>query len=160
MTIADTWISSSPQQTADFGAALARLLTPGDVVGLSGPLGSGKTQLVKGLAAGLGVPADEPVISPTFVLMREYRGRRRLIHLDTYRLGDVEELDDLGLDELLAEPDVVLAIEWADRFPERLPAAAYRFELAHGPPARAQQRQIRLASGPRPLGDVLTILDA
>ena len=132
-----TWRSESPEQTRELGAALGRLLHAGELVALSGPLGAGKTQFVKGLALGLGVPADEPVVSPTFVLVREYAGRLKLYHLDAYRLADALELYELGLAEMLADPAGVVALEWADRVPAAVPDQAWRIEFTHaGPQAR------------------------
>jgi tRNA threonylcarbamoyladenosine biosynthesis protein TsaE len=124
-------VSRSPAQTAAVGRAIGEWLLGGDFVALSGPLGAGKTQLVKGLAAGLGVSPEEPVVSPTFVLVREYAGRLRLYHLDAYRLSGVAELLALGLDELRADPHAVLALEWSDRVPDAVPPDALRIELAH-----------------------------
>ncbi len=132
--------SVGPQDTFEIGRALGRLLRGGEVLALSGPLGAGKTQLVKGVAAGLDVPADEPVVSPTFVLVREYAGRLRLWHLDTYRLGDVEELWSLGWDELLDAGGVV-AVEWADRVAPAMPPEAWWVHLSHKGP---QERGLRL----------------
>ncbi len=113
--------SVSPEQTEALGAALGGLLRGGEVLALEGPLGVGKTQLVRGLARGLDVPGGQPVISPTFVLIREYAGRRDLLHCDAYRLGGAEELLDLGLFDEAAERGAVVAIEWASRVAEVLP---------------------------------------
>src|ERR1700730_9545049 len=95
------------------GRRLGAAAEAGDVLLLEGPLGAGKTVLVQGLAEGLGCAAE--VVSPTFVLVRQYRGRLELIHADLYRLDDRAEIDALGLLELSAEG--VLALEWADRAP-------------------------------------------
>ena len=134
-------ISRSPDQTFALGQALGTVLQAGDFLALTGPLGSGKTQLVKGLAAGLGVPAAEPVVSPTFVLIREYAGRLKLYHIDAYRLHGPADLLSLGLDELIAEPGAVIAVEWADRAAAAIPAGACWIDLAH---AGATSRRIRL----------------
>jgi tRNA threonylcarbamoyladenosine biosynthesis protein TsaE len=105
--------SGSEAETRAFAARLARQLTPGTVILLSGDLGAGKTAFVKGLAEGLDVDPDE-VTSPTFTLVHEYRaGRLPLFHVDLYRL-DRAELDDIGLDWDAADRGVV-AIEWAER---------------------------------------------
>lgn len=117
-----------PEQTQAVGAALGARARAGDVLALDGPLGSGKTQLAKGLARGLGVSGDEPVISPTFVLIREYSGRLRLFHLDAYRLSGARELADLGFDEL-REAGGVIVIEWAERVADALPPDAIRITL-------------------------------
>lgn len=123
--------AGSPRETISLGETLGRLLRGGDFVALTGPLGAGKTQLVKGIAAGLEVGADEPVVSPTFVLVREYVGRLTLYHIDAYRLNHTEELLQLGLDEMVAQPDAVVALEWADRAPGAVPEHACRIELQH-----------------------------
>jgi tRNA threonylcarbamoyladenosine biosynthesis protein TsaE len=109
----------------------------GLVVALVGPLGAGKTEWVRGLAAGLGV-ADGLVASPTFVIASEYAGRRRLVHADCYRLESAAELDAAGFPDWL-EPGQVVAVEWADRFPEALPSDHIVVKLARsadGPDAR------------------------
>lgn len=114
--------SSSVSRTIDYGKRIGRVLRPGELVRLDGGLGAGKTHLVKGIALGLEVPPDVVVASPTFVLMREYPGRVRLLHFDWYRLGGADEVETLGLDESLAEGAVVV-VEWGGRFPEADPAA-------------------------------------
>ena len=110
--------SADEATTKAIGAALAGLLDPGDVVGLAGDLGAGKTRLVQGAAAALGV--DDPVLSPTFMLLREYDGDLPVHHVDAYRLAGPVELEDLGLDEVLAA-DAVAFVEWADRVAAVLP---------------------------------------
>jgi tRNA threonylcarbamoyladenosine biosynthesis protein TsaE len=127
-------LSSSPRETIAFGRTLGGLIQGGDFLALSGPLGAGKTQLVKGIAAGLGVPDGEPIVSPTFVLIREYQGRLKLYHIDAYRLQRPAELLALGLEELAAEPDAVIALEWADRVAAAVPAGACWIELEHVEP--------------------------
>lgn len=134
-------ISRSPAETFAIGRALGGDLRGGDFLALTGPLGAGKTQFIKGVAAGLGVPDDEPVVSPTFVLIREYAGRLTLYHIDAYRLSGAAELYELGIEELAAEPDAVVAIEWADRVAEVIPDTACRLELDH---AGAQARSLRV----------------
>lgn len=124
-------VSHSPQQTRDLGRALGETLRGGELVGLCGPLGAGKTQLAKGLALGLGVPDEEPVVSPSFVLVREYAGRLTFYHCDAYRLQTGGELLALGLEEMLEEGNSVVAVEWADRFPAALPSEAIRVDLEH-----------------------------
>lgn len=130
-------VSRSPDQTLAIGRALVDLVCAGEVLALSGALGAGKTQFVKGLALGLGVAEDAPVVSPTFVIVREYAGRLRLVHCDAYRLTSIEELLDLGLEEALQDGLSVVAIEWSDRFPEAFLAPTWRVEAEHaGPTAR------------------------
>ncbi len=103
--------------TMAVGRRLASLLQPGDVVLLAGPLGSGKTVFTAGLAEGLGV--EERVTSPSFVLVRRYRGFLTLVHADVYRLGTMAELDDLDLDDAA---DGVLVVEWGNAVAGGLPA--------------------------------------
>jgi tRNA threonylcarbamoyladenosine biosynthesis protein TsaE len=108
-----TFISHSPAETESLGGAWGRAAQRGWVIALSGELGAGKTQLVKGMARGLGIAAR--VHSPTFTLVNEYGGGRlRLFHLDLYRLETSEQILSAGLEELLP-PDGVAVIEWAER---------------------------------------------
>jgi tRNA threonylcarbamoyladenosine biosynthesis protein TsaE len=103
--------SGSPAETRRLGARLGRLLRPGDIVLMSGELGSGKTCLVQGIALGLGVTA--PVTSKSFVLLGEYEGRLRLYHADLYRLEEPAQAEELALAEYCAPG--ALAVEWAER---------------------------------------------
>ena len=108
-----TIISHSPEETESLGETWGHAAQRGWVFALTGELGAGKTQLVKGLARGLGIAAR--VHSPTFTLVNEYGGGRlRLLHLDLYRLETREQILSAGLDELLP-PDGVAVIEWAER---------------------------------------------
>jgi tRNA threonylcarbamoyladenosine biosynthesis protein TsaE len=111
-------ISSTPDATRAVGAAVAELLVPGDVVSLSGDLGAGKTTFVQGAGRGLGV--EEPVVSPTFVLVREYRGQVPVYHVDVYRLDRLQEVLDLGFEDLL-DPAGVVFVEWGDAIDTLLP---------------------------------------
>jgi tRNA threonylcarbamoyladenosine biosynthesis protein TsaE len=118
-------LSQSEEDTERLGREMVMGLSPGDVVLLSGNLGSGKTTFVRGMAAGLGVASGD-VSSPTFTLVHEYRGGRiPLFHVDLFRLENVAA-DDLGLDELRAEG--ILVIEWPDRM-DRDIAGATRVRL-------------------------------
>jgi tRNA threonylcarbamoyladenosine biosynthesis protein TsaE len=99
-----------PDATRAVGRRLASLLRPGDVVLLSGELGAGKTLFAGGIGDGLGV--DQPVVSPTFVLVRQYEGLLPMFHADIYRLGSTAEIDDLELPA--AASDGVLVVEWGD----------------------------------------------
>ena len=111
-----TLITHSPEETQQIGEGWGRAAPPGWVIGLTGELGAGKTQLVKGLAHGLGVPVR--VHSPTFTLVNEYRGGRLpLFHIDLYRLETPEQITGAGLEEYLAGPIGVVVIEWAERWP-------------------------------------------
>jgi len=122
-------VTHSEAETASVGSALARALTPGAVILLSGELGAGKTAFVRGLAEGLGIDPEQ-VSSPTFTLIQEYRGGRLpLHHVDLYRLRSIE-VDDLGLDELTLGGGVT-AIEWPDRLPQAIPSVI-RVRIDHG----------------------------
>jgi tRNA threonylcarbamoyladenosine biosynthesis protein TsaE len=94
------------------------LLAPPKLVLLRGELGAGKTTLVKGIVAAFEAAAEEDVTSPTFTLVHEYRGpRANLYHIDLYRIDTPRELETLGLDDLRAEQDSILLIEWGEKFP-------------------------------------------
>jgi tRNA threonylcarbamoyladenosine biosynthesis protein TsaE len=135
--------TSSPAATAAAGEALGRAAAPGLVIGLCGDLGAGKTLFVQGLARGLGVPAHVRVVSPTFTLLNEYRGGRLLLHhADLYRLERADELDEIGLDEVM-RGDGVVAVEWADRF-DVLPGDALTIRLSI---ASDRERTIEAAAG-------------
>ena len=111
-------VTKSADDTRELGAALAAVVTPGDVVLLAGDLGAGKTTLTQGFARGLGVA--EQVTSPTFVLMRPYEGRLSLVHVDAYRLEHLQEVIDLGLPEMLDDGALAI-IEWGDVVAPALP---------------------------------------
>ncbi len=113
----------------EIGRALGERLEAGDVVGLTGPLGAGKTQLIKGIAAGLEVADDRQICSPTFILVKEYEGRRHVFHLDAYRLAGARALEELGFEEMCAGGGVVL-VEWADRVAEAFDSRALWIDLA------------------------------
>jgi tRNA threonylcarbamoyladenosine biosynthesis protein TsaE len=142
--------SPNPAATHEIGQRLGAVLTAGDVVALIGPLGSGKTTLVKGIAGGAGVPDPKGVNSPTFVIVNEYETARsplklRLYHIDTYRLRHAGDLDALGFDEMLAGGAVL--IEWADRVSEFLPPDRLTLELES---LSEESRRFRAhAGGPR-----------
>ncbi|TDA66954.1 MAG: tRNA (adenosine(37)-N6)-threonylcarbamoyltransferase complex ATPase subunit type 1 TsaE [Clostridia bacterium] len=111
-----TVITDRAEETRNMGRVLGRLLQPGDVVLLSGELGSGKTVFAQGVAAGLEV--EGPVTSPSFVLMNRYPGRLTLYHLDLYRL-DHDGAADLGLEEFLGSEGVAV-VEWPEVLPSHL----------------------------------------
>ncbi len=147
------WESASAEATEAMGAALGRLLSPGDVVALFGELGSGKTVFVRGLARGLGCDPAE-VHSPTFTLIHEYggmpRGGRtaRLVHVDLYRIRSEDEVPGIGWDAYMNSRDVV-AVEWAERAGGLLPGDHLRVWLEV---ADADCRRLRgQATGPRSL---------
>ena len=142
-------VSESVERTLVLGEALARGLAGGELIGLIGELGTGKTQFVKGLARGLGVD-DAVVNSPTFTLINEYPGRRRLIHIDAYRLERAEELAALGFEEICSSGGVVV-VEWADRVWEMVePHRPITIRLAHRGPT---ERELELDHAPGSLLD-------
>ena len=123
--------SHSAEQTTDLGAELGRRLGRGGIVALHGPLGAGKTTLVKGIARSLLV--EEPVTSPSFTLIAEYDGLREglpiiLYHVDLYRINHPREIEDLGLEEILNASGICV-IEWAEKAAEFLPDSAIRVEI-------------------------------
>jgi tRNA threonylcarbamoyladenosine biosynthesis protein TsaE len=119
--------TAGPEETRSVGEAIAELLRPGDVVSLTGDLGAGKTTFVQGVAKGLGVA--EPVLSPTFTLVREYDALGlHVYHVDIYRLERVQEVLDLGFDEMVDQNGVVL-VEWGDALGTMLPESHLRVEL-------------------------------
>ncbi|MGH7261059.1 MAG: tRNA (adenosine(37)-N6)-threonylcarbamoyltransferase complex ATPase subunit type 1 TsaE [Nitrospiraceae bacterium] len=131
---AGTWrrLTKSAAETDRLGRAIGRSVQGGEVVALYGELGSGKTALVRGLAAGLGAP-PRAVSSPTFVLIHEYHGRVRLAHADLYRLDSATELPHIGLSDY-EDGRTVIAIEWADKAGEELPGDRLDVHLRHQSP--------------------------
>ena len=110
----------SASETIRIGRKIGRILQPGDVIALVGELGAGKTQLIKGLAAGTGVRRPGYVSSPSFTLINEYEGRSPFYHIDLYRLETEKEAQELGLEEYFTGRGMT-AIEWADKIPSLLP---------------------------------------
>ena len=119
--------ASTAADLQEIGERLGRLLAVGDVIGLIGPLGAGKTTFVQGLANGMGV-RNRHVASPTFALVNEHPGPVPLVHADLYRIDDARELEELGLAE--AFDRAAVAIEWLDRYPDAAPAERLEIEIA------------------------------
>jgi tRNA threonylcarbamoyladenosine biosynthesis protein TsaE len=111
--------TASPDATRALAAALASVVEAGDVISLVGDLGAGKTAFAQGLARGLGVAG--PVTSPTFTIVQEYEGRLPVAHVDVYRLDTIQDLYDLGFDELIDDGRVTI-VEWGDLIAPALPA--------------------------------------
>jgi len=112
--------TKSTLETIRVGKDIGQRLLPGDVVALVGELGAGKTQLIKGLAAGVGIENSAYISSPSFTLIHEYPGEIPLYHVDLFRLGREQEAEELGLEEYFQGRGIT-AIEWADKIPSLLP---------------------------------------
>ena len=139
-------ILNSPQETIEFGRNLGLQLKGGEVVAICGQLGSGKTHLIKGIAAGAGAKDSKHVNSPTFVIVNEYTGRLDIYHIDAYRLDSVSEFEMLGFDDFCYPQSVVL-IEWADKVESVLRTMDYiRIELEH---AGETKRTIHVKNTPQ-----------
>jgi tRNA threonylcarbamoyladenosine biosynthesis protein TsaE len=125
------WTSQSPAETFQFGQSLGHKLGGGEILLLSGPLGAGKTMFVKGVAAALGIDAEE-VTSPSFTLVNPYDARLRLYHIDLYRLEEgATAAHAVDLDELLTDERAVIVIEWAERLGGyHLPDTVWRIAIS------------------------------
>lgn len=135
----------SPEQTDRLARLLAELLPDGTTIALVGTLGAGKTRLVQGVAAALGI-AREEVTSPTFVLCQEYHGRRTLYHLDAYRVRGEDEFLELGSEEYFQSPAITM-VEWADRVSDCLPPERIEIRIEVAGP---KQRELSISStGPQ-----------
>ena len=134
------------RDTRLLGKALAAQLAPGDLVVLEGDLGAGKTFLVRAIARALGVPAQTPITSPTFTLVNEYAARVPLVHSDLYRIGEPDELVELGLLDRIGR-DAVVLVEWGDRFAEALGGEGLWLFLAYTEPGRRARLVARGARG-------------
>lgn len=144
----------SAEETIAFGVELAAQLRPPVLVLLFGNLGAGKTTLAKGIIYGLGVARLEDVTSPTFTLVHAFRNHTRVYHVDLYRISGQAELESIGLDDLLAEPAVIL-VEWAEKLTLRTdwPVVEIRLEAPTADDRRRLSIRDRagvLRLGPRP----------
>jgi tRNA threonylcarbamoyladenosine biosynthesis protein TsaE len=140
-------ISKSPQETIEFGEKLGERLRGSEIIGLVGPLGSGKTHLIKGIATGIGAEhAQRNVNSPTFVIVNEYQGRLSIYHIDAFRLNSTAEFEMLGFDDYCGPGSVVL-IEWADKVLSALDSTnLIRIELSH---ISSGERAINISNAPK-----------
>lgn len=137
------YITNTPQETEDLGAALAAELKPGAVVAFTGDLGAGKTAFTRGLARGLGIL--DRVTSPTFTIVNEYEtGRLPLFHFDMYRLSSSEELFDIGWEDYLTRGGVC-AVEWSENIAGALEGGVLRVDIRRG--AHENQRLITVTGG-------------
>lgn len=130
MNKTETILLHSEQEVMEYGMRLGREAVAGQVIALTGDLGAGKTTLTKAIAAGLGI--SETITSPTFTIVKEYRsGRLPLFHFDVYRIGDLDEMYELGYEEYFFGEGVCV-IEWADLIDELIPEDALRISIAYG----------------------------
>ena len=137
--------SDSAEQTVELGRRIGQKLKGGEVIAVCGPLGSGKTHLIKGIASGTGAQDQKQVTSPTFVIVNEYVGRLDIYHIDAYRLDSIAEFEMLGFDDFCYPQSVVL-IEWADKVESALQAMDYiRIELSYASPT---EREIHVGNAP------------
>ncbi len=118
--------SQSEEETYNFGKKLSKELKPGDTLSLEGDLGTGKTALTKGIAAGFGI--EEPITSPTFTLVNTYQGDTIFNHFDVYRIDDSEELLAIGWEEYFSD-DAVNVVEWGDKVLDILPPGTIHIKL-------------------------------
>ncbi len=124
-------ISESVEQTLEIGKKIGNALQGGMLVCLTGNLGSGKTTLIKGIAAGAGASGRQHVNSPTFVIVNEYRGKFHIFHIDAYRINSVQEFAALGFEDYIG-PESVVLIEWADKAEKALEGFEKTFiEMQH-----------------------------
>ena len=120
----------SEQEVMEYGFRLGQEAVPGQVIALTGDLGAGKTTLTKAIARGLGI--EETITSPTFTIVKEYRsGRLPLFHFDVYRIGDIDEMYELGYEEYFFG-DGLCVVEWADLIEELIPEEALWISIAYG----------------------------
>ena len=137
--------SFSPEDTFRVGEQLAKDARPGDIYTLDGDLGVGKTIFTKGMAKGLGI--EEPVTSPTFTILQEYEsGRLPLYHVDVYRIGDPEEMDEIGYEDYFYGQGICL-IEWAGLIEELIPKEAVRICIEKDLEKGLDYRRIRIERG-------------
>lgn len=138
-------ISNSAEETIGIGRKIGAQLKGGEVIAVCGVLGSGKTHLIKGIAAGTGAEEAREVTSPTFVIVNEYKGRLDVYHIDAYRLNSIAEFEMIGFDDYCYRQSVVV-IEWADKIEQALAGVDYvRIELAH---TGETQRAIHIENAP------------
>jgi len=120
--------SGSPEDTFEIARLLGLELVPGDVVGLTGDLGAGKTCFCKGIGCALGISPDR-IVSPTFTIVTEHEGETPLVHVDVYRIDTLREAEEIGLDETLAGNTAVCVVEWAEKIEGLLPTESFRVTL-------------------------------
>lgn len=135
-------VTRSAEETAEFGRELAKHIRPPCLILLEGELGSGKTMLVKGLVAGLGVAREKEVTSPSFTLVHEYGRERKVYHVDLFRIEGARDLASLGLEDLFEENATVI-IEWGERISDNAPRLQWRIRLEY---VTSEERRITVES--------------
>ena len=143
------FITNSPEETRTIGRIVGEYAVAGDVVLLTGELGTGKTCLTQGILHGLG--SDNLARSPTFVLISEHHGRMPLYHMDLYRVGSVEQTEELGIDEYL-EGDGLTVVEWADNVPGIFPDDSLHIHIEL---VSERERRLSFSAGTDRLADLL-----
>lgn len=119
-------ITKSAEETIELGKRIGAFLLPNDVIALIGSLGAGKTTLIQGIAEGLDV--KDYITSPTFIIINEYQGRLPFYHIDLYRLDEVKDIEDLGIEEYFNRGGVCV-IEWAEKLKDLMPKKAEKVEI-------------------------------
>jgi tRNA threonylcarbamoyladenosine biosynthesis protein TsaE len=123
-------VTHSSEETIQLGRDLGAQLKPPVLILLTGELGAGKTTLTKGIVSGVGAASEDEVTSPTFTLVHKYERGTRVYHVELYRIGDFHDLETLGLEDVLAEPGVVI-VEWPDKLTLRTDWPIVRIQLEH-----------------------------
>ena len=144
-------VTRSSEETIQFGRDLGARLKPPVLILLSGELGAGKTTLTKGIVSGTGAAQEEEVTSPTFTLVHKYDHGARVYHVDLYRIGDFHDLETLGLEDVLAEPGVVI-VEWPDKLTLHTDWPILRIQLEH---VAEDTRKITIRESPESLAGIL-----
>ena len=134
-------IAQSVEETIIYGEKLGTLVNSGDVICLTGDLGTGKTHFVKGFAKGLKI--EDSITSPTFTIVNEYQGRLKLNHFDVYRVSDPEEIENIGFDEYIFSSAVSI-IEWANFIEELIPKESLRINIIKVPEKGDNYREIEV----------------
>lgn len=148
--------TQGPLETIRLGKRIGRLLHAGDMVALVGELGTGKTHLIKGLAAGAGIRESSYVSSPSFTFIHEYSGKVPFYHIDLYRLGSEREAEDLGLEEYLGRVGIT-AIEWAEKISFRLHEERLLIRLSY---VGEHSRSIEISGIGKHYEDIVELLSA
>ncbi len=122
-------ISKNEKETIELGFALSEKCQGGEIFSLSGELGAGKTSLVKGMAQGLKI--KKGVTSPTFIICNVYEGKKRLVHIDAYRLEGKADLENIALFDYLEDPKNIIVVEWGDKIDRYLPEKTKKIKLSY-----------------------------